>query len=569
MFEDDDDFEIDEEFLDGVFDAEKTATKSDDTFNSTLSSPENGPVCDLSSPSRKRKTLSPRSTPPEQQIMSPAPVLRTSAESARLIAQAQQRQGPSGSKSSEILQREGSHQANHRKDSYSEISSHANQSSNGTFKLPPQPFQRKSPSENFEPRSTEISFNLNTSRVRQRKFPGPAGLLPERGRTHGQGQRPNFSSLLDVSGSDLDDSEEPLSLCSQSTASVLEDGPWSALQADFSSDGQCLLRRYTVAWVKQRAAAKQLVGQKVPFLAAVLHNIDCSSPDPCVVLRDSTGEIPGTLHRSVWDSFGGQLIAGSALVLRFVGVLSTGISARRHYLNITSNNIVTIYSSPLCEPSLSDTTRVRKTDVHKWTLHQLMQATNSWEEQCKRRKNPAAQTSSASRNMNPNSSGNSSPQQFSFRPPGPISNRSSSVTTNAAIPSATSFSKPSVVVSGNRGPPTMTHPKVVSIPNNSSVRPQILNSNMGAPQRPSTSSMPQTTVQSTGPLRQQNPTAGNTATNMQGRFVPKRPSLSSPQASLNSSVDLQSSRDLFSDADDIDISSVLDGIDSESLFGDF
>ena len=67
-----------------------------------------------------------------------------------------------------------------------------------------------------------------------------------------------------------------------------------------------------------------------------------------------SGEIPGTLHRSVWDSFGGQLIAGSALVLRLVGVLSTGVSARRHYLNITSNNIVTIYSSPLSESALSN-----------------------------------------------------------------------------------------------------------------------------------------------------------------------------------------------------------------------
>lgn len=46
--------------------------------------------------------------------------------------------------------------------------------------------------------SSETSFTMNTSRVvRQRKFPGPAGLLPERGRTHVQVRIPIvFSSLL-------------------------------------------------------------------------------------------------------------------------------------------------------------------------------------------------------------------------------------------------------------------------------------------------------------------------------------------------------------------------------------
>ena len=78
-------------------------------------------------------------------------------------------------------------------------------------------------------------------------------------------------------------------MCSQSSASVLEDGPWRTLLSDLRNEGQTLLRRYTVEWVKRKAAAKQLVGQKVPFLAAVLHSIDCSSPDPCVVLRDATG----------------------------------------------------------------------------------------------------------------------------------------------------------------------------------------------------------------------------------------------------------------------------------------
>lgn len=58
-----------------------------------------------------------------------------------------------------------------------------------------------------------------------------------------------------------------------------------------------------------------------------------------------SGEIYGTLHREVWDQFRGELMVGSVLVVRNVGLLSRGLSSRRHYLTITANNLVTIYSS--------------------------------------------------------------------------------------------------------------------------------------------------------------------------------------------------------------------------------
>lgn len=57
------------------------------------------------------------------------------------------------------------------------------------------------------------------------------------------------------------------------------------------------------------------------------------------------GEIHGTLHREVWEQFAAELVVGAVLVIRNVGLLSTGISSRRHYLNITANNLVTIYSA--------------------------------------------------------------------------------------------------------------------------------------------------------------------------------------------------------------------------------
>ncbi|KAJ1524008.1 hypothetical protein ONE63_010551 [Megalurothrips usitatus] len=481
------------------------------------------------------------------------PALRSNEETARIVAFAAQRHGSS------------------------QCSSQTSACESNLFKRPqanssPSPGNlcgSRSPPKN---RLSSESFNLNTSRVRQRKFPGPAGLLPDRGRSVGQGQRPNFSSLLNTSASDLEEADEPLSLCSQSTASVLEDGPWLTLKSDFAGGGQELLERYSVSWVKQKAAARQLVGQKIPFLAAVLHSIDCSSPDPCVVLRDSTGEIPGTLHRSVWDSFGGQLIAGSALVLRFVGVLSTGISARRHYLNITSNNIVTIYSSPLCESStVEQSTRVRKTDVHNWALNQLLQAANNWEEQSKRKKNTGSSCGVTQRSSNPFSSNTFSPGSTgdgnsSARPPLQTSNRVNSTSGSVinpsvqSAPSTSSAMRPPVQIPGRSG----------SSGHSSSGQPQVPTSRTFTPSGPSPSlSLPG--QQNLDPLRQHKSlpsTVGNPSA-AQNKFVPKRPTFSSGVLNTTDSASLQTSVDLFSDADDIDISSVLDGIDSESLFGDF
>lgn len=587
MFEDDDDFEIDEEFLDGVFDAEKSATQKDVSQVSLDITQNNANESAIDnalepSPLKKRKSspCSSSSSPPNHIDTA----LRTNEESTRLIAMAAQRH-QSIKKVSGVPPDLDSHVNNVDKEStparneFSFDFENSNQSNasghnfvrpnvpcNRTTILNNSPLSRSSPKGSY---SSETSFTMNTSRVvRQRKFPGPAGLLPDRGRPLVQGQRPNFSSLLDTSGSDLED-EEPL--CSQSTASVLEDGPWSALQCDLAGEGQTLMRRYTITWVKQKAAARQLVGQKIPFLAAVLHSIDCSSPDPCVVLRDQTGEIPGTLHRSVWDSFGGQLVAGSALVLRMVGVLSTGISARRHYLNITSNNIVTIYSSPLCESSVPETNnKVRKTDVHKWTLTQLLQAADGWEDQRKRKKDvtPSSLTTAMPGNTNPFSSNVPNRNIGSARPTVQISNNRNNISVTHSGNLSVRPSMPSSNFTPNAPLSTVS----------GTVRPSMQPANRG----PSSFSLPPA-VSLNNPLRQQNsiskPSNCDT-TAARGTFVPKRPSFLGGQARTatapcstsatgQGNQVIQSSRDLFSDADDIDISSVLDGIDSESLFGEF
>lgn len=81
-------------------------------------------------------------------------------------------------------------------------------------------------------------------------------------------------------------------LCSQGrcSGSVLEEEPWQNFLADLGPD-KSILNEVNVASVKRKAAAKCFVGRKVPFLAAVLHHLDVSSPDPCIILRDSTGKL--------------------------------------------------------------------------------------------------------------------------------------------------------------------------------------------------------------------------------------------------------------------------------------
>lgn len=92
------------------------------------------------------------------------------------------------------------------------------------------------------------------------------------------------------------------------------------------------------------------------------------------------GEVHGTLHREVWELYGGQLQPGAVLVLRQVGVLSTGITARRHYLNVTCNNIINIYSNVLQDEIASKhSSNVRRTMVHHVSHGELLKSATEWQ----------------------------------------------------------------------------------------------------------------------------------------------------------------------------------------------
>ncbi|XP_031209453.1 uncharacterized protein C17orf53 homolog isoform X4 [Mastomys coucha] len=182
-------------------------------------------------------------------------------------------------------------------------------------------------------------------RAKTRRFPGPAGLLPH------QHSGENLEEIM------VSTPQTPThgalakfhtEIVSSSQGSIEEDfgrGPWltmkSALGLD-ERDPTCFLYTYSIVMVLRKAALKQLPRNKVPNMAVMIKSLTRSTMDASVVFKDPTGEMLGTVHRVLLDTHQSELKPGSVLLLKQVGVFSP--SLRNHYLNVTPNNLVHIYS---------------------------------------------------------------------------------------------------------------------------------------------------------------------------------------------------------------------------------
>uniref|UniRef100_A0A674JS15 Homologous recombination factor with OB-fold n=1 Tax=Terrapene triunguis TaxID=2587831 RepID=A0A674JS15_9SAUR len=182
------------------------------------------------------------------------------------------------------------------------------------------------------------------SRVKSRRFPGPAGILPHQ---HGgknleeilisTPQTPAHGALAKLRTEEVPSSQQPID----------EDfgkGPWIAMKTELrldERDASCFLRTYSVAMVLRKAALKQLPKNKVPSMAVMIKSLTRTNVDAGVVFKDPTGEMQGTVHRLLLEERQSDLKAGSVLLLKQVGVFSP--SHRNHYLNVTPNNLVKIY----------------------------------------------------------------------------------------------------------------------------------------------------------------------------------------------------------------------------------
>ncbi|KAJ0057786.1 hypothetical protein NL108_000592 [Boleophthalmus pectinirostris] len=77
-------------------------------------------------------------------------------------------------------------------------------------------------------------------------------------------------------------------------------------------------------------------------MAVLLKSLVPTHTDAKAVFKDPTGEMQGTVHRRLLEDRAGELKAGAVLLLKQVGVFSP--SHRNHYLNVTPNNLLRIYS---------------------------------------------------------------------------------------------------------------------------------------------------------------------------------------------------------------------------------
>ncbi|XP_053425330.1 homologous recombination OB-fold protein [Nycticebus coucang] len=184
-----------------------------------------------------------------------------------------------------------------------------------------------------------------STRAKARRFPGPAGILPH------QHSGNNLEAIM------VSTPQTPThgalakfrtEIVASSQASVEEDfgrGPWltmkSALGVD-EKDPTCFLCTYSIVMVLRKAALKQLPRNKVPNMAVMIKSLTRSTMDASVVFKDPTGEMQGTLHRLLLETRQNELKPGSVLLLKQIGVFSP--SLRNHYLNVTPNNLVHIYS---------------------------------------------------------------------------------------------------------------------------------------------------------------------------------------------------------------------------------
>uniref|UniRef100_A0A8C0WRL7 Homologous recombination OB-fold protein OB-fold domain-containing protein n=1 Tax=Castor canadensis TaxID=51338 RepID=A0A8C0WRL7_CASCN len=183
------------------------------------------------------------------------------------------------------------------------------------------------------------------TRAKTRRFPGPAGLLPHQ---HSGKNLEEIMVSMPQTPTHGALAKFRTEIIASSQRSVEEDfgqGPWLTMKSTLGLDERdptCFLCTYSIVMVLRKAALKQLPRNKVPNMAVMIKSLTRSTVDASVVFKDPTGEMQGTVHRVLLETRQNELKPGSVLLLKQIGVFSP--SLRNHYLNVTPNNLVHIYS---------------------------------------------------------------------------------------------------------------------------------------------------------------------------------------------------------------------------------
>lgn len=168
----------------------------------------------------------------------------------------------------------------------------------------------------------------------KRKFPGSAGLL-----TGGfEENKDENICQIELLSQDVDFTQNSL------RGDLFESPLWARLLDDLKIWN--LNDIDSIKTIKQQAISGNLKRRKAHTITAFVETVDRSAADPLIVMRDTTGNIKGTLHRDAWSTFS-KYIASEycAFILWKPTILTTGSAFKKHYLNITLSNILAIYSS--------------------------------------------------------------------------------------------------------------------------------------------------------------------------------------------------------------------------------
>ncbi|XP_069093962.1 homologous recombination OB-fold protein isoform X2 [Pleurodeles waltl] len=191
---------------------------------------------------------------------------------------------------------------------------------------------------------TPQASSRSSLRSKSRRFPGPAGILPQPHTVKNLEEILVSTPHTPTHGAMAKMRTQEESSSQQSVEEEFGRGPWMTMKTELGIDEKnptCFLQSYSVIMVLRKAALKQLPKNKVPNMAVMLKSMVRSNVDASAVFRDPTGEMQGTLHHLLLEERESDLKAGCVLLLQQVGVFSP--SSRSHYLNVTPNNVVKIY----------------------------------------------------------------------------------------------------------------------------------------------------------------------------------------------------------------------------------
>ncbi|KOX74321.1 hypothetical protein WN51_00224 [Melipona quadrifasciata] len=177
-----------------------------------------------------------------------------------------------------------------------------------------------------------------------RKFPGPAGLLPD----DIDSNITCVSYLNSLEESEMmnkkTDSNNLSEYCSQTTKNLFTEGAWQLMLNDLP-DG--FLKGHDIATIKQIANVNGFNSTKIKFLAGIVEHIDYSHDNPPIVLKDFTDNIHGILHKNIPLKYPGLLECNVVVLLHDVGLLkiSGTFVSNKYQILISPSSLLGIYTS--------------------------------------------------------------------------------------------------------------------------------------------------------------------------------------------------------------------------------